>query len=382
MTNSVYILSGVRTPIGDFGGSLKEFSPCDLAAAVVSGAIERSGLSSGDFEQCIVGNVLHTEARDMYISRVASLKAGMSEKSCAYTLNRLCGSGLQAVLAASQMIQLGDVATAVAGGTESMSRAGYLLQSHRWGKRMGDDAVVDTVTGALTDPFGNGHMGVTAENVAREYGVTRSEQDMLAEESHRRAANAQEVGHFDTQIISLPMRRKGEGHRFAHDEHVRSGLSLRDLEALKPVFAPNGTVTAGNASSINDGAAALTLASGNFVEQARLHPIARIVSYGSSGIAPQIMGLGPVDAVKQALERAKLSMSDIDVIEANEAFAAQAIAVVRELDMCPEKVNPNGGAIAMGHPIGATGSIILVKLLHELQRIDGQYGLVDLPPTF
>jgi acetyl-CoA C-acetyltransferase len=276
------------------------------------------------------------------------------------------------------MIQLGDVATAVAGGAESMSRAGYLLQSHRWGKRMGDDALVDTVTGALTDPFGNGHMGVTAENVARECGVTRSEQDMLAEESHRRAANAQEVGRFDTQIIPLPMRRKGEGDHFAHDEHVRSGLSLRDLEALKPVFAPNGTVTAGNASSINDGAAALTLASGNFVDQARLRPIARIVSYGSSGIAPQIMGLGPVDAVKQALERAKLSMSDIDVIEANEAFAAQAIAVLRELDMCPEKVNPNGGAIAMGHPVGATGSIILVKLLYELQRINGQYGLVTM----
>jgi acetyl-CoA C-acetyltransferase len=378
MINPVYILSGVRTAIGDYGGALKNLSPCDLASQVVAEAIGRSGVSSERFEQCVLGNVLHSEARDMYISRVAAINAGMGPGSRALTLNRLCGSGLQAVVTASQMIQLGDVSAAVAGGAESMSRAGYLLPAHRWGKRMGDSAVIDMMTGVLTDPFGNGHMGVTAENVARECDVSRSEQDAFALESHRRAAHAIAEGRFEEQILPLVTNPKRNDQLFARDEHVRPDVKLSDLEMMRPVFEREGTVTVGNASSLNDGAAALALASGAVVDREGLAPMARIVAYGNSGLAPEVMGMGPVDAVKQALERANLSLSEIDVVESNEAFASQACAVSNALELPAEKVNPNGGAIAMGHPIGATGAIILIKAMYELHRIGGRYGLITM----
>ncbi|MBS7663277.1 beta-ketothiolase BktB [Pseudomonas lalucatii] len=378
MLNPVFILSGVRTAIGDYGGALKDLAPCDLASQVVQEAIRRSGLPAELFEQCVLGNVLHSEARDMYISRVAALNAGMAQGSRALTLNRLCGSGLQAVISAAQMIQLGDVVSAVAGGAESMSRAGYLLPSNRWGKRMGDSLLIDMLTGVLTDPFGNGHMGVTAENVGRSFGIARAEQDALALESHRRAARASAEGRFDEQILPLQTHPKKPEQLFRRDEHVREHLQLGDLAKARPVFESDGTVTAGNASSLNDGAAALTLVSGALLEQRGLTPMARIVAYGHAGVAPEIMGMGPVGAVQQALQRAQLSLADIDVVESNEAFAAQACAVSQALKIPAEKVNPNGGAIALGHPIGATGAIILIKAIYELQRTGGRYALVTM----
>jgi acetyl-CoA C-acetyltransferase len=378
MINPVFILSGVRTAIGDYGGALKDLTPCELASQVVQEAIRRSNLPAERFEQCVLGNVLHSEARDMYISRVAALNAGMVQSSRALTVNRLCGSGLQAVISAAQMIQLGDVAAAVAGGAESMSRAGYLLPGHRWGKRMGDSLLVDMLTGVLTDPFGNGHMGVTAENVGRSSGISRAAQDALALESHRRAAHAIAAGHFDSQILPLQTHAKRPEQLFARDEHVREQLQLSDLEKMRPVFESAGTVTAGNASSLNDGAAALTLVSGAMLEREGLTPMARIVAYGHSGVAPEIMGMGPIGAVRQALERARLSLADIDVVESNEAFAAQACAVSQALELPAQKVNPNGGAIALGHPIGATGAIILIKAIYELQRTAGRYALVTM----
>ena len=378
MIQPVYILSGVRTAIGDFGGALKNLSPCELASQVVAEAINRSGLSAEQYEHCVLGNVLHSEARDMYISRVAALNAGMLPGSRAFTLNRLCGSGLQSIISATQMIQLGDVNAAVAGGAESMSRAGYLLPSQRWGKRMGDAEVIDMMTGVLTDPFGHGHMGVTAENVAKEYAIDREQQDNFSVESHRRAAQAIADGHFDAQILPIATHPKKPEQVFSQDEHVRGDIQQADLASMRPVFQRDGTVTPGNASSLNDGAAALTLASGDLVDSTGLKPMARILAYGHSGIAPEIMGMGPIDAVNQALERAGLALSDIDVIESNEAFAAQACAVSSTLNLDPERVNPNGGAIALGHPIGATGSIILVKAIYELQRIQGRFALITM----
>ncbi|GAA0693895.1 acetyl-CoA C-acyltransferase family protein [Marinobacterium maritimum] len=378
MLNPVYILSGNRTAIGSYGGSLKNHAPSTLAAAVTREAIARSGVDAEVYEQAVFGNVIHTEARDMYVSRVAALEAGMSPHSRALTLNRLCGSGLQAIISASQMLQLGDAETAVAGGAESMSRAGYLLPNLRWGQRMGDAQSIDMMTGVLTDPFGNGHMGVTAENVARQYEIDRTQQDAYALQSHKRAAAAIAAGHFDTQILPLEINPKRPGKVFSRDEHVRLEASIEDFSGLRPVFERDGSVTAGNASGLNDGAAAVTLATEEAVSRLGATPLARVVAYGHSGVAPEVMGLGPVDAVRQALAKAQLSLADIDLIESNEAFAAQACAVASILEFPAEKVNPNGGAIAMGHPIGATGAILVVKALYELQRTGGRYGLITM----
>ncbi|MEG4643681.1 beta-ketothiolase BktB [Paracoccus sp. APAP_BH8] len=374
----VMILSAVRSAIGTFGGSLADIPPCELAATVSAEAIARSGLGAGQIGQTVMGNVIHTEPRDMYLSRVAAIGAGVPETSPALTLNRLCGSGLQAVVTASEAIRLGNCRAALAGGAESMSRSGHLIGAARFGQKMGDVAAIDMMTGALTDPFGNGHMGITAENIAAVQGISRETQDALALESHRRAAQAQAEGRFGGQILPVEVRRGRETHAFAVDEMVRTNVGTLDLAKLRPAFKPDGSVTAGNASGLNDGAAALVLADADLAAEQGLQPLARIVATGLGGVAPSLMGLGPIPATRQALERAGLNVGDLDVIESNEAFAAQACAVARELGFDPDKVNPNGGAIAMGHPIGASGAIILTKLIHELRRINGRYGLATM----
>lgn len=376
--NNVVIVGSARTAIGDFGAALKDIPPVELASCVIKHAIDRSNIEVGDVEHVVLGNVIHTEPRDMYISRVASIEAGIAHSTPALTVNRLCGSGLQAIISAIQLLMLGDVQTAVAGGAENMSRAGYLMPSVRWGKRMGDAEVIDMMTMALHDPFGHGHMGVTAENVARQFKISREQQDMFALESHKRAAQAIQNGFFDDQIVSINLNKRNKRTEFKIDEHVRDNITIENLEKLKAVFEKEGTVTAGNASSLNDGAAALVLMDEKLANRKKLDPIVRVVSYGFSGVDPTIMGMGPVKAVKQALDRAKLSIEDLDVIESNEAFASQALAVSNELEFDPTKVNPNGGSIALGHPIGASGAIITIKLIHEMKRIKGRYGLATM----
>ena len=374
----VFFLSGLRTAIGDFGGALKEQPPTTLGAHVARAAITEAGLEPKDLQHAVFGNVLHTEARDMYVSRVIAVEAGMLVSAPALTLNRLCGSGLQAIISAAQMIRLGDSATALAGGVESMSRSPYVLPAARWGQKMGEASVVDMMTGVLSDPFGNGHMGVTAENVSQRYDVSREDQDAAAVESHRRAAAAIAEGRFKSQIVPFEVTTRKGSVSFITDEHVRTAVSVADMEKLRPAFKTNGTVTAGNASGINDGAAALVLADGETVKARDLKPMARLVSYATAGVDPSEMGMGPVPAVQAALAKAGLKLADIDVIESNEAFAAQSCAVARALDLDPAKVNPNGGAIALGHPIGATGAIISVKAIHELHRTGSRYALVTM----
>ncbi len=374
----VFFLSGIRTAIGDFGGALKEQPPTTLGAHVARAAITEAGLEPKDLQHAVFGNVLHTEARDMYVSRVIAVEAGMPVSAPALTLNRLCGSGLQAIISAAQMIRLGDSATALAGGVESMSRSPYVLPAARWGQKMGEASVVDMMTGVLSDPFGNGHMGVTAENVSQRYDVSREDQDAAAVESHRRAAAAIAEGRFKSQIVPFEVTTRKGSVSFNTDEHVRTAVSVADMEKLRPAFKTNGTVTAGNASGINDGAAALVLADGETVKARDLKPMARLVSYATAGVDPSEMGMGPVPAVQAALAKAGLKLADIDVIESNEAFAAQSCAVARALDLDPAKVNPNGGAIALGHPIGATGAIISVKAIHELHRTGSRYALVTM----
>ena len=374
----VFFLSGLRTAIGDFGGALKEQPPTTLGAHVARAAITEAGLEPEDLQHAVFGNVLHTEARDMYVSRVIAVEAGMPVSAPALTLNRLCGSGLQAIISAAQMIRLGDSATALAGGVESMSRSPYVLPAARWGQKMGEASVVDMMTGVLSDPFGNGHMGVTAENVSQRYDVSREDQDAAAVESHRRAAAAIAEGRFKSQIVPFEVTTRKGSVSFITDEHVRTAVSVADMEKLRPAFKTNGTVTAGNASGINDGAAALVLADGETVKARDLKPVGRLVSYATAGVDPSEMGMGPVPAVQAALAKAGLKLADIDVIESNEAFAAQSCAVARALDLDPAKVNPNGGAIALGHPIGATGAIISVKAIHELHRTGSQYALVTM----
>jgi acetyl-CoA C-acetyltransferase len=375
----VVILSGVRTAIGDYGGSLKDFAPTDLGARVVREAVARATVDPKDVGQCIFGNVVHGEPKDMYLSRVAAVRGGLPFESGAMTLNRLCGSGLQAIVSAAQYILLGDTDAAIGGGAESMSRAAYADLSQRWGARMGDAKVVDMMVGALTDPFDTVHMGVTAENIANKCGLTREMQDAFSVESHRRAAAAQAAGHFKDQILPVEVKTKKGPVAFAHDEHVRSDVTIEGLAKLKAVFAKeNGTVTAGNASGINDAAAAVVLMERKAAEQRGLKPMARLITYGHAGIDSKIMGLGPVSAVKNALKKAELTLADIDVIESNEAFAAQALGVNKELGLDPAKVNPNGGAVALGHPIGATGTILTVKCLYELQRTGKRYGLITM----
>lgn len=374
----VVILSGVRTAIGDYGRALKDVTPTVLAAKVVREAVMRAGVESAEVGHLVFGHVIHSEARDMYLARVAGLEGGLPQSTAALTLNRVCGSGLQAILSAAQTIMLGDTDVAVAGGVESMSRAGYLLPALRWGQRMKDSQAVDMMVGALTDPFDQVHMGITAENIARKWGITREEQDQFAMESHRRAMVAIQQGYFKTQILPIEIST-GEGIRlFDTDEHPREQVSLGKLARLPSVFQENGTVTAGNASSINDGAAAMVLMAAQTAEQKNLSPLARLVAYGHAGVDPSYMGIGPVPAVQQALDRAGLKLADIDVIESNEAFAVQACAVARELGFDPVKANPNGGAVAFGHPIGATGCILSVKAIYELHRGGGRYALVTM----
>jgi len=375
----VVIVNGARTAIGDYGGSLKDIPPTELGARVVREALARAKVDPAQVGQCVFGNVIHTEAKDMYLSRVAAVKGGLPHESGALTVNRLCGSGLQAIVSASQYILLGDTDAAVGGGAESMSRAAYANVSQRWGARMGDAKSIDMMVGALTDPFDTVHMGMTAENVATKCGITREQQDAFAVESHRRAAAALREGHFKSQILPIELKSKKGPIQFDTDEHVRSDASAEGMAKLKAVFAKeNGTVTAGNASGINDAAAAVVLMEAQAAQRANVKPMARLVAYGHAGIDPKIMGLGPVSAVKAALKKAGLRIGDIDVIESNEAFAAQALGVAQQLDFDPAKVNPNGGAVALGHPIGATGCILTIKAMYELHRTNKRYGLVTM----
>ncbi|SAK87851.1 beta-ketothiolase [Caballeronia arationis] len=379
MQREVVVVSGVRTAIGDFGGALKDFSPTDLGARVVREVLSRANVSGEDVGHVVFGNVVHTEPKDMYLARVAALNGGVAQHAPALTVNRLCGSGLQAIISASQSILLGDADVAIGGGAESMSRAPYIMPAARFGQRMGDARVIDMMLGALNDPFDKIHMGVTAENVAGKYGITREAQDALALESHRRAAKAIEAGYFKDQILPITLASKKGDTVFDQDEHVRMNASSDDFSKLKPVFAKeNGTVTAGNASGINDAAAAVVLMERSVAEKRGLAPLARLVAYAHAGVDPKFMGIGPVPASQKALERAGLTVADLDVIEANEAFAAQACAVTNELKLDPSKVNPNGSGISLGHPIGATGALITVKALYELQRIGGRYALVTM----
>jgi acetyl-CoA C-acetyltransferase len=374
----VVVLSGVRTAIGDFGGGLKDLAPTDLAARVVREAVSRAKVAPEDVGHVVFGNVIHTEAKDMYLSRVAMINGGLPKETPALTLNRLCGSGLQAIVSASQAIMLGDADVTLAGGAESMSRGGYLMPSARFGARMGDAQMVDMMVGALTDPFDVQHMGITAENVAAKWGISRGMQDELAVESNRRAVNAIEKGWFKDQILPIELKSKKGTVVFDRDEHPRADASIENLAKLRAVFQKDGTVTAGNASSINDGAAAVVLAERRTAEQKGLKPLARLVAYGHAGVDPKFMGIGPVPAVKKAMERAGLRVEEMDVVESNEAFAAQACAVAKDLGFDMKKVNPNGGAIALGHPIGATGCILTIKAIHELHRTGGRYALVTM----
>jgi acetyl-CoA C-acetyltransferase len=374
----VVVLSGVRTAIGDFGGGLKDLAPTELAARVVREAVSRAKVAPEDIGHVVFGNVIHTEPKDMYLSRVATINGGLPKETAALTLNRLCGSGLQAIISASQAILLGDTDAALGGGAESMSRGGYLVPSARFGARMGDAQMLDLMVGALTDPFDVQHMGVTAEAVAAKWGISRGMQDELAVESNRRAVNAIEKGYFKDQILPIELKSKKGTVMFDRDEHPRADASAESLGKLRAVFQKDGTVTAGNASSINDGAAAVVLAERRAAEKKGLKPMARLVAYGHAGVDPKYMGIGPVPAVKKALERAKLRVEDMDVIESNEAFAAQACAVAKDLGFDMKKTNPNGGAVALGHPIGATGCILTIKAIYELQRTGGRYGLVTM----
>ena len=378
MQREVYIVSGVRTAIGDFGGSLKDLPPTELGAQVAREALSRADVAGDEVQHVVFGNVIHTEAKDMYLSRVAAVNAGITQDAPALTLNRLCGSGLQAIVSAAQAVTLGDADIAVAGGAESMSRAGYLASGMRWGARMGDTAMIDMMTAALHDPFENIHMGMTAENLAESHQVTRGQQDELALLSHQRAARAIKEGRFKTQILPVTLKtRKGETV-FDTDEHVRADVKAEDLAKLRAVFKKDGTVTAGNASGINDGAAAVVLMDGDTVAKRGAKPLGRLVAYAHAGVDPRVMGIGPVPATRAALKRAGLSLDQMDVIESNEAFAAQACAVAKDLGFDPEKTNPNGSGISLGHPVGATGAILTVKALYELARIDGRYALVTM----
>jgi acetyl-CoA C-acetyltransferase len=374
----VVFTGAVRTAIGTFGGSLAAVPPGELGARVIREAVTRAGIEPGEVGHVVFGQVIHTEPGDMYLARVAAMGAGIPKEVPAMTLNRLCGSGLQAIVSAAQSIRLGDVDVAVAGGAESMSRAPFTLPDLRFGKRIGNAALIDMLTSALTDPFGNGHMGVTAENVAADAHIGREEQDALALNSHRRAVRALEEGRFRDQVLPIEVTVGKEKREFARDEHVRPDASAVNLAKLRPVFKEGGTVTAGNASGINDGAAALTVMARSEAVKRNIRPLGRLVAYGHAGVDPGRMGIGPVPAVKAALAKSGLSVSQMDVIESNEAFAAQACAVAKELGFPDDKTNPNGGAIALGHPVGATGAIIMVKLLYELARIGGRYGLATM----
>ncbi|WP_458373164.1 acetyl-CoA C-acyltransferase family protein [Pseudomonas laurylsulfatiphila] len=376
-TPEIYVVSAARTAIGTFGGSLKDVPLADLATTAVKAALERAAVDPAIVGHLVMGNVIPTETRDAYISRVAAMNAGIPKETPAYNVNRLCGSGLQAIINAAQTLMLGDADIVVGAGAESMSRGPYLMPSARWGSRMGNAQVIDYMLGILHDPFHGIHMGITAENVAARNGITREMQDALALEDQNRAAHAIANGYFSEQIATVEIQDRKGVKLFSVDEHPRA-TSLEQLAAMKPAFKKDGSVTAGNASGLNDGAAALVMASGNAVQANNLKPLARLVSYAHAGVEPEFMGLGPIPATRLALKRAGLTVADLDVIEANIAFAAQACAVSQELDLDPAKVNPNGSGIALGHPVGATGAIIATKAIHELHRTGGRYALVTM----
>jgi len=376
--NDVVIVDGVRTAIGAFGGSLSGLSPAELGIAAATEAIHRSAIPAADFDHAVFGHIITTTPQDAYLSRHIALNCGLPESSAAVNVNRLCGSSVQSVISAAQLLVMGDSKIALAGGAESMSRGAYLMSDARNGVRMGDSQVVDMTLGILSDPFGSGHMGLTAENIAAQQGYRREDLDRFAEESHRRASTAMENGFFRDQIVPVTVKQGRKEFVFDTDEHPRAETTLASLAKLRPAFKPDGIVTPGNASGLNDGAAAVVMTTMQEAEQRGLSPRCRILSYAFAGVAPELMGLGPVPAVKQALKNAGLKMQDIDVIESNEAFAAQAMAVTDLLEMPVDKVNPNGGAVALGHPVGATGSIIIVKTMAELDRIEGRYGLVTM----
>ena len=379
MTNrEVVVLSAVRTAVGKFGGALKDIPPTELAANVVRESVKRSGIATSDIGGVAFGNVIHTDAKDMYLSRVAALRGGLPVQTTALTLNRMCGSGLQGILSAAEMIVHGDTDAAVGGGTESMSRAPYWLNAVRWGARMNDTMAVDVLVASLTDPFDEIHMGLTAENVARKWGITREDQDALAVESHRRAICAIETGRFKSQIVPVELKSRKGSTFFDTDESPRIDATMENLAKLKPAFDKDGTITAGNASTINDGAAAVVLMEARAAEERGLKPIAKLINYAVTGVEPGVMGIGPISAVRKVYERTGLNNDKIDVFEANEAFAAQVLAVRRELELPFERTNPNGSGISLGHPLGATGAIVTVKAIHELHRIGGQYALVTM----
>ncbi|MGB5211231.1 MAG: acetyl-CoA C-acyltransferase family protein [Gammaproteobacteria bacterium] len=374
----IVVLSAVRTAIGTYGGSLAGTPPTELAATCVRGAVERAGIEPTDVGHVAFGNVVHTEPKDMYLSRVAAVNGGLPVETPAVTVNRLCGSGLQAIVSAAQLIKLGDADCTVAGGAECMSRGQYWLPTLRFGQRMGDAQVIDAMVGALTDPFDDCHMGITAENVAEKWGISREDQDALAVQSQQRAAAAIAAGYFKDQIVPVEIRVKRDTVNFDTDEHVRGQATIESLAKMRPVFKKDGSVTAGNASGINDAASSIVMMDRKLAEQRKLKPLARLVGYAFAGVEPKYMGIGPVPATRRLLETTGLSVDDIDVFEVNEAFAAQALAVSRDLGLPPEKTNPNGSGISLGHPIGATGCVITVKAIHELHRTGGRYALVTM----
>ena len=373
----IVILGGARTAIGTFGGSLAGTSPIELGALVTKAALDRAGVTGDQIGHVAFGHVINTEPRDMYVSRVAAMNAGIPETTPAMNVNRLCGSGAQAIVSIVQSLILGDAEFGVAGGTENMSRAPYILTDARWGAKMGDIKSQDMMLGALNCPFGTGHMGVTAENVAAQYGISRADQDAFALQSQDRAAAAIAAGHFDSQIVPVQVRVKREMVDFARDEHPKAS-TMDTLGTLRPAFQKDGTVTAGNASGLNDGAAAIVLATADAAAKAGLTPKFRVLGYAHAGVRPDIMGIGPVPAVQSLFAKTGLTARDFDVIESNEAFASQALAVSQELGFDPARVNPNGGAIALGHPVGATGAIITVKAMYELERTGGKRGLITM----
>ncbi|RRN78992.1 acetyl-CoA C-acyltransferase [Pseudoxanthomonas sp. SGD-10] len=374
----VFLVSAVRTAIGAFGGSLRDVPPSVLGAVTAREAIARAGIDPSAIGHAVYGQVLPSEPADAYLARVVAVNAGVPVAAPAFTVNRLCGSGLQAIVSAAQSLLLGDCEVALAGGAESMSRVPFHVPSQRWGRKLGDAVMVDALNEGLKDPFDKVLMGITAENVAERHGIDRGRQDALALESHRRAARAIAEGRFEGQIVPVEVGRRGRETEFRVDEHVRAGVTAGDLAGLRPVFKADGTVTAGNASGINDGAASVVLATGEAVQRHGLKPLARLVAYAHAGVEPMYMGMGPVPATRAALARAGLQVGDLDVVEANEAFAAQACAVADALGLDPEKTNPNGSGISLGHPVGATGAIITVKLVHELHRTGGRYGLATM----
>lgn len=374
----VVFVSAVRTAVGSFGGSLKNTSPSELASQVIAAAVKKSTVDLETIGHCVLGHVVQTEAHDMYVARKAAMLAGLSHTVPAYSVNRLCGSGMQAVVSAAQQIQLGLAETVVAGGVEVMSRGGYLATGARFGNRLGDGKLIDMMLGALNCPIENYHMGVTAENVAERWKISREQQDVMALESHQKAENAIKSGYFQSQIVPIEVKDKKSTHQFSQDEHVRFGITIDDLQKLQPVFKDGGTVTAGNASGINDGAAALVMMDEDACERQGMTPSARLVGYSVAGVEPKYMGIGPVPAVQKLLRTHAVKVSDIDIWEINEAFASQALAVVKDLGIDKDKVNPNGSGISLGHPVGASGAILSVKAIAELQRQQARYAVVTM----